>query len=166
MRAEEYLPIRVLDADDDVASFCSGNDDNDRWLRERAKKAMASNTARVYVLETVTRRIVGYYSLSAHSVRRSNELPGSLRRNVPDPIPCTLLGQLAVDQSLQGVGAGARLLQDAVKRALLASGVVASRALVVDAADENAAGFYRHFGFKPLSEGRRLFIPLNVKRSS
>lgn len=160
MTTPGYLPIRPLDANDDPASFCSGNDDNDRWLKQRAKKAMESNTARVYVLETEDKRIVGYYSLSAHAVQRSNELPGMLRRNVPDPIPCTLLGQLAVDREYQGTGAGARLLQDAVKRAFLASEVVASRALVVEAADDNAVGFYRHFGFLSLSEGRRLFIPL------
>lgn len=160
MRGEKFLPIRPLGDVDDLASFCSGNGDNDRWLKDRARKAVQSNTARVYVLETEDRRIVGYYSLSAHAVRRSNELPGSLRRNVPDPIPCTLLGQLAVDRSYQGAGVGARLLQDAVKRSLAASEVVASRALVVDAADENAVGIYRHFGFRLLSGERRLFIPL------
>lgn len=160
MSEEGFLPIRALDEADDLSTFSSGNDDNDNWLKSRAKKAVKSNTARVYVLETTNSRLVGYYSLSAHSVRRSNELPGSVRRNAPDPIPCTLLGQLAVDRSFQGAGAGARLLQDAIKRALSASEVVASRALVVDAADDNAVGFYQHFGFKSLSGERRLFIPL------
>lgn len=160
MSGEGFLPIRALSESDDLSVFCSGNEDNDGWLKNRSIKAVKSNTARVYVLETADSRLVGYYSLSAHSVRRSNELPGSIRRTAPDPIPCTLLGQLAVDQSYQGAGAGARLLQDAIKRALGASEVVASRALVVDAADDNAAGFYQHFGFKPLSGERRLFIPL------
>ena len=81
--------------------------------------------------------------------------------NAPNPIPCTLLGQLAVDERYQGESAGARLLQDAIRRAAAASRIVASRALVVDPADEHAEGFYAHFGFQRLeSDSRRMFVRL------
>lgn len=77
------------------------------------------------------------------------------------PIPCTLLGQLAVNARYQGKSAGALLLQDAIKCAARASMVVASRALIVDPGDERAEGFYQHFGFRRLSDkSRRMFLPL------
>ena len=156
-----FLRIRPLLDDDDVSGFSSGNDDNDAWLKGRAHRAMRDGTARVYVLPLSTGEICGYYALSTHAVARVGTLAGSLRRNTPDPIPCTLLGQLAVDEHYQGESAGARLLQDAVRRAVAASRIVASRALVVDPADERAEGFYAHFGFQRLaSDSRRMFVRL------
>ena len=115
----------------------------------------------MYVLLLGDGTICGYYTLSAHSVARTSDLVGAVRRNAPDPITCTLLGQLAVDARYQGESAGARLLQDAIKRAARASMVVALRALIVDPSDERNEGFYQHFGFRRLSEGTRgMFLPL------
>ncbi len=102
-----------------------------------------------------------YYALSARSAARTSDLVGGVRRNAPDPISRTLLGQLADDTRYQGKSAGARLLQDAIRRAARASMVVASRALIVDPSDECAEGFYQHFGFRRLSNSsRRMFLPL------
>lgn len=158
--AVEFAPIRLLEKEDTLDSFSSGSPSNDAWLLNHAKRTMKDNTARVYVLCLADGTLVGFYSLSTHSIRRSADVPGNLRRNAPDPIPCTLLGQLAVGKRFQGMSAGARLLQDAIKRAIAASSVVASRALVVDAIDEHAADFYRHFGFKDLNDSGRLYVKL------
>ena len=156
-----FRRIRPLIDDDDVSGFHSGNGDNDAWLKEGARRAMRSGTARVYVLPLANEEICGFYSLSTHAVARVGTLTGSLRRNAPDPIPCTLLGQLAVDERFQGESAGARLLQDAIRRSAAASRIVASRALVVDPADERAEGFYAHFGFQRMaSDSRRMFVRL------
>lgn len=156
-----FLRIRPLLDDDDVSAFSSGNDDNDAWLKGRAHRAMRDGTARVYILPLSTGEICGYYALSTHAVARVGTLAGPLRRNAPNPIPCTLLGQLAVDERYQGESAGARLLQDAVRRAAAASRIVASRALVVDLANEHAEGFYAHFGFQRMaSDSRRMFVRL------
>lgn len=156
-----FCRIRPLLDDDDVSGFSSGNGDNDLWFGEHAHRAMRDGTARVYVLPIVTGEICGFYALSAHAVARVGALAGSLRRNAPNPIPCTLLGQLAVDERYQGKSAGARLLQDAICRAAAASRIVASRALVVDPADEHAEGFYAHFGFQRLaSDSPRMFVRL------
>ncbi len=156
-----FRPIRALEDADDVATFHSGNVANDAWLKERARRAVRGSTARVYVLPLEDGVICGYYALSAHAVARLGSVAGALRRNAPDPIPCTLLGQLAVDERFQGMSAGSRLLQDALKRAMAASRIVASRALLVDPADERAAGFYAHFGFAPLSsDSKRMFVRL------
>lgn len=155
-----FLPIRLLGPADDLSGFSSGSAPNDDWLRSRARRATREGTARTYVITTDDGALCGFYSLSTHSVARSNELPGALRRNAPDPIPCTLLGQLAVDERFQGMSVGARLLQDAILRAARAAQIVASRALVVDAIDERAASFYRHFGFKAYHGPLKLFVRL------
>ena len=68
-------------------------------------------------------------------------------------------GRLAVDLTYRGQKLGAALLWDAVTRSLRSE--VAVAALVVDAKDEAAEAFYRHFGFVSLEgEGRRLVLPL------
>ena len=69
------------------------------------------------------------------------------KKNMPNPLPVTVLGRLAVDQSHAGRGIGIALLRDAVLRARLASVHAASRGIFVQALDEEAASFYLKFGF-------------------
>jgi GNAT superfamily N-acetyltransferase len=76
-------------------------------------------------------------------------------------LPATLLGRLAVDQGMKGRGLGEFLLMDALRRSLEASARIAAMAVLVDAKDDAAHAFYRHFGFLPLHEQpRRLFLPM------
>lgn len=156
-----FARIRPIKETDDLSDFSSGCSTMDEWLDRYGVRATRSNTSRVYVLPLEDGTICGYYTLSAHAIARTGDLMGRMRRNAPDPIPCTLLGQLAVDVRYQGRSAGARLLQDAVLRARRASLSVASRALIVDPVDEAAEGFYAHFGFTALSQtSGRMFLPL------
>ena len=54
------------------------------------------------------------------------------------------------------------LVADALRRVAQASQVMAVYALVVDALDDSAAGFYRQFGFTSLpSQPLKLFLPLD-----
>jgi len=78
-------------------------------------------------------------------------------------VPATLLGRLAVDVRLRGKGAGEHLLMDALRRALEAAREVASLAVVVDAKDDAAVSFYRHYDFISFADRpRRLFLPMAV----
>ena len=70
------------------------------------------------------------------------EVPGALRRNMPDPLPVVVLGRLAVDLRQQGQGLGSALVADALR-------LCGARALLVHAIDEQADAFYRSFGFRP-----------------
>lgn len=66
-----------------------------------------------------------------------------------------------MDIGSQDSGLGGVLLWDAMKRILAAFVTLAIWAVIVDAIDERAASFYRHFGFEPLeSSGRTLFLTL------
>ncbi|MFS2176633.1 GNAT family N-acetyltransferase [Rhizobium pisi] len=68
------------------------------------------------------------------------------RRLPPYPaIPVARIRRLATDKDFQGRRLGAALLWDAANRALRSE--LRVFALAVDAKDEQAAAFYRHFGF-------------------
>jgi predicted N-acetyltransferase YhbS len=65
------------------------------------------------------------------------------------PIGVILLARLAVDLSERGAGLGKALLVDGLMRALTAADAIGARAILVHAIDEEAASFYKKFGFEP-----------------
>ncbi|KDB09358.1 GCN5-related N-acetyltransferase [Burkholderia sp. lig30] len=104
--------------------------------------------------------VAGYYTLSAASVALE-ELPHEVARKLPryPSIPAVRMGRLAVDLKYRGKGLGAALLVNALQRA--AKSEIPAVALTVDAKDETAAAFYRHFGFMQLTnDPLALFLPL------
>lgn len=151
---------RQLSEKDDISSLCCGVEVVDDWAHRRAHKAMSQDTAVVYTC-FADNRVAGLYSLSAHSVARSDVKGGWLRRNTPEQIPAVLLGMLGVDKDYQGQGLGRSLLRDAVLRARNVSREIGARALLVDPAGEGASRFYEHYGFRPLPETERLLLPLH-----
>jgi GNAT superfamily N-acetyltransferase len=90
--------------------------------------------------------VVGYYSLAVGAVAHA-DVPGRIRRNMPDPVPMMILGRLAVDKGFQGKGIGAGLLRDAILRTLQAAEIAGIRALLVHALNERAKRFYEGYGF-------------------
>lgn len=133
----------------DVSSFDCGNDALNRFLQRHALDNQRNQSARSYVALRGEARVVGYYSLAAASAE-FDFVPARLAKGLArHPIPLTLLARLAVDVTEQGAGLGSGLLKDAFKRFLQAQAIIAARALVVQAKDEQASVFYRHFGFEP-----------------
>ena len=132
---------------DDRSAFSSGEPALDTWLKHNALKSQASGAARTYVI-TAEQTVVGYYSLAAGSVSRRGAT-GTVRRNLPDPVPVILLARLAVDSQWKGQGLGAALLRDAALRTRQAAHLVGIRAMLVHAISPEAARFYRYFGFQP-----------------
>ena len=126
-------------------NFESGVSSLDDWLRRRARSNQENGASRTYVV-TCKANVIGYYCLAAGALAAS-DAPGKIRRNMPDPIPMTILGRLAVDQKFQGQGIGAALLQDAVLRAGQAGHIVGSRGILVHAISEEAHAFYTRYGF-------------------
>jgi GNAT superfamily N-acetyltransferase len=139
----------------DVSAFSCGRPVLDDWLRESAAGALARKVATTFVRTTPgSKAVVAYYSLAGHLILRE-DLPRTVGHGSPRHVPAVLLARLAVDRSLQGSGAGADLLVDALGRVVAASRPVAARFVVVDALDDDAHRFYEHFGFTSL-DGRRL----------
>ena len=119
--------------------------------------------ARVFVAVDDQRGIVGFYSLSSFTLAIS-DLPREYAKRLPryDLILAALIGRLARDERVRGEGVGDLLLADAVRRAIGASRSLAVFAIVVEARNEEAAAFYRGFGFAPFpSRPLRLFMPMS-----
>jgi GNAT superfamily N-acetyltransferase len=151
---------RPLLPDDNVATFDCGAASLNDWLRTRALKNETTGASRTFVsIDSETDAVTGYYCLSASSLLLEGA-PGSVRRNMPDPIPVILIGRLAVDQSFKGKGLGASLLQHALVKGLEASRIVGARAFIVDALDGEAERFYGKFGFAlmPPASKRAMYI--------
>ena len=157
------LLVRALDSRHDRSGFICCIAALDDYLQKQARQDVKRRISRVYVttMPEQPNTIVGYYTLSSLSIELTH-LPESLARKLPHhPIPAALLGRLAVDRMAQGHGVGKMLLVDALKRTLAVSDEIAIYALVVDAINEQAQGFYEQFGFSlPGARGRRLFLPL------
>jgi GNAT superfamily N-acetyltransferase len=153
-----------LSKDQDLSVFTSGSAPLDDWLRQRALKAEAK-TARTY---TVARgsTVVGYYCLAAGSILRG-DLPKKLQRNSPEVIPVMVLGRLAVDKRCQGHGIGAGMLKDAMLRCVEVSEIAGIRAMLVHAKDDEAAKFYKKFGFVQAELGPQTFLlPIETIKAS
>ncbi len=134
-----------LRADHDLAEFTCGEPSLDDWLRRRALRNESSGASRTYVV-CVGQRVVGYYALAVGAVAHAGA-PGSVRRNMPDPVPVMVIGRLAVDDNFQGLRIGPGLLRDAVLRTLQAAEIAGIRAILVHAISERARRFYVDGGF-------------------
>ncbi|HEX5325470.1 MAG TPA: GNAT family N-acetyltransferase [Acetobacteraceae bacterium] len=145
----------------DLDSFTSGQPPLDGWLRGRALRNQETGDSRTFVVAE-RGRVTGFYALSTGAAARVG-LPGSLRRNAPEPVPLLLLGQLAVDRDWQRRGLGAALLRDACRRAVSALGQVGFRALAAHPIDD-AASFYCRFGWTPIPDSRPPLLVLPVQR--
>lgn len=129
----------------DAADFRNQHDDLVRWLRERALQNEQARASRTLVAATEG-RIVGFFALAAGAIECA-DAPGSIRRNMPAPIPAIVLARLAVDERHQGRGLGSTLLSHALRRSLHAGSLIGARVLLCHAADETARLFYLRHGF-------------------
>ena len=143
-------PPRPLSADDDRESFDCGRDSLNQWFRRHAWRNQQTGASRTNVVcDPVTRAIVGYVSLCTGQIGRAF-LPKSAQRNMPDPLPVILVGQLAIDQRYQGRGYARSLLWFALMTALRLSKDVGCFGVLTHPLDDGLRQFYRRFGFEDL----------------
>ena len=162
MTGLDRLVVEPLGRKHERTAFSCGLPELDRYFARQAGQDVRRRIARVFVCTAGNAEaVLGFYTLSALSIDLAS-LPEELSRKLPHhPVPCALVGRLAVDRSAHGRGIGRMLLADAVKRVVAAGETVAMHALIVDAANDDAKRFYEGFGFAPLSdEPMRLFLPL------
>ena len=161
----QNLVIAPLNPSHDRAGFQCGLEALDRYLKKQAKQDIKRRIGRVFVATKPDNpeTVIGYYTLSTLSIEL-NQLPEKLARKLPKyQVPAALIGRLAVGNAAKGQGVGKMLLADAIRRTLAVSDQIAIYAMVVDAIDDNAKGFYEQFGFTRLSDDSpRLFLPLKT----
>ncbi len=117
------------------------------WLRNIARRAHSTNTARVYVVtEPDSPIVVGYYAWCMASISNAEAPKRMLSGAGRYPRhPVALLARLGVDIRHQNRKIGMSLLQDVVRRAAEISGQIGCLGLLVHAETEEAAKFYtRH----------------------
>ena len=139
-----------------LTGFDSGEPVLDDWLIGSALNADRSGTARNFVWSDDELQVVAFMSLCPHEIRRK-VLPFKGGRGSPNVIQAILLARLALDRRLHGEGLGAQLLVDAIGRAVDAVDLAGGRFIVVDALHEQAAAFYRRFGFQEVPD-----VPLRL----
>ena len=140
-------PIEKLSKAHDLSAFDCGTESLNGWLKRYALVNQQNDSAQTYVLHR-NGIVVGYYALTAGSVR-PEEAPGRVSKGLAKhPIGVILLARLATDKREQGKGLGKALLKDALLRIMSAADAIGARAVLVHAIDEGARKFYEHFGFE------------------
>lgn len=118
----------------------------DRWLQTWALASQDKGFTVVMVVHEAG-RMMGYYGIAPTAV-----LPATLPRNIrtdrsPSPVPCLPLGPLAFDLGWAGRGIGTALPAHAPRRCVAGAAQIGGRAVVISALDEEAAQFWRRWGF-------------------
>jgi GNAT superfamily N-acetyltransferase len=123
------------------------------WLRTHAISNQAKGFTRVLVVHSKM-RVVGFYGLAPTSIP-PNVLSQAVRTGQhPDPVPCLLLAQLAVDKDWTGRGVGRGLLKSALLRCIAGAAMIGGRAVIVRAIDAEAEKFWERHGFRPSRDDR------------
>lgn len=153
-------PVAKLDPSHDRSGFDCGVESLNRYLLTQATQDLRRGLAVPYVVPAPTNKAVAaYFTLSAASIDLGS-LPDKLARKLPSGavIGASLLGRMAVDRAYQGTGLGELMIGAAVDLSF-AQSPLACTVMIVDALNEDAARFYRHFDFVPFPEmPRRLFL--------
>lgn len=142
-----YSRPEPMEPEHDVSGFDCGSEAQTTALRRYALQAHLADAARVYVVSLAgTRRVVGYYALSAGSVQREGAAPRLSKGLGRYPIPVVVLTRLGVDVTEQGRGLGSSLVRDALLQTAAVADRVGVRALLIHAETPDAAAFYRRIG--------------------
>ena len=149
----------------DRKNFDCGVDALNVYIQRFANQDQKRSLTKVYVLADQN-HIIGYYTLSAHSVLR-DKLPPDIKLGGYSDIPFLLLGRLAVDIDHQKQGYGDASLVHAFENTQQAAQQVGILGIIVDAKDESAVSFYQGFGFRRLTEMKnRLVLPITAMESA
>jgi GNAT superfamily N-acetyltransferase len=154
-------PPEPLNAGHDISSFDCGKPALNDWLKSYSLSNQAKGFTRVLVVCDAD-RVIAFCGLAPTAVP-----PSILSRKLrtgrpPDPLPCILLGQLAVDKAYTGKGIGSALLRHALERCVAAAQAIGGRAVIVRAIDAEAEAFWSSCGFTASGSDRStLFRSLN-----
>jgi GNAT superfamily N-acetyltransferase len=128
--------------------FTSGEPSLDKWLRRYAGQNRRGNTAAVWVIADRDHRVVCYATLSMTSVDRAAS-PAPLAKGAPIQVPALLVGRLATDTRVTGLGLGTQMVKHILATAAELNLKAACRAVVATALNPTAFRWWQRFGFDP-----------------
>ena len=151
---------RPLVKSDDREGFDCGHGVLNHWFQRHAWSNEKERASRTYVvIDEEQNRVAGYVTLAMGQIERE-WLSKSRHRNMPNPIPVVILGQLAIDKDYQGQGIGADLLAFALEIAIVTSESVGTVGVLTHPLYSDVRAFYQRWGFSDL-EGdpkRSMFV--------
>jgi GNAT superfamily N-acetyltransferase len=156
---------QALGANHQFEDFDCGKAALNEWLVRHAMQAQSSGSARTFVVVEGL-RVVGYFSLAVGQAD-AMEVPDRIRKGMGRyPIPVVILARLAVSLKDQGKGIGVGMLQEAIRRTIAVADQAGVRALLTHPIDEDAARFYRRFGFElsPIREQQLLLLLKDARK--
>ncbi len=156
----EGFTFEALNSAHDRAGFSCGVPALDRYFRELVTQDIRRRVTNCFVALDHAGKVAGYYTFAATSLPLPELTPEQAKR-LPrySSFPACLIGRLAVDQQFRGRGLGSSLIVDAITRTMRAEPAIF--ALIVDAKDEMALGFYEHLGFyRFASRPMTLYLPI------
>ena len=157
------MQISKLNKTHNRKAFDCGNELINRFIRQLASQMLKRNEVVIYIAHDNSKNdeVAGFYTLSAMQIEQADDPDLLKKQSKHMPIPCVLLGRLAVDKQYQGQGLGADLLLHALKTSKILSQTLGVAFIVVDAKDEVAKSFYQAYGFVELqSNPLRLCLPI------
>lgn len=163
MNIKKDVVIERIDKSHDYKSFQCGNPELDSYLQKYARQNDLTGIGRTYVAHLKnSKKIIGYYTIASSSID-GESLSEKLSKKLPGyPVPCALLGRLAVSEDYQREGLGEFLLMDALSRVLAISDQIGLYALIVEAVNDKARDFYMKYGFEAFIDNK-LRLVLSIK---
>ncbi len=159
------MKVIPLTGSHDRQAFDCGRQELNDWLRQVARQHQDKGLSKTFVAirDEEPARICGYYALTLAELE-NRHLPEVRRKKMPRRIPGVRLGRLAVDRQYQCNGLGELLLVDALVRAQRIHTEADGMGLFIDAIDEDAARYYRRFGFEACPDNPLLlFMPVQTE---
>ena len=129
------------------------------WLRQVARQHQKKGLSKTFVAipDEEPTCICGFYALTLAEIDH-RFLPDAYQKKLPQRIPGVRLGRLAVDLRYQNKRLGELLLIDAILRAQRIHQDAGVVGLFVDALDEQASDFYRHYGFLNIPDNPLMLV--------
>lgn len=150
------MAIRVvpLETVHEVGEFNCGNNDLNVFLQTIARQHQRKFISKTYVLidDDAPTVVMGFYTVAVRKMVSKDDLPPEMAKKIPSEVPGFSVARLAIQNELQGRGYGEYMLFHALTRAARVADEIGGYAVFVDAKDEEAAKFYKKYGFVPFPD--------------
>ena len=156
------MRIEILTRAHDREGFDCGSKDLNRYLRHTAHQHSEKGISRTFVLvnDEDPSAILGFFTLASCEIL-VDKLPRKYEKKYPTRAPAVKLARLAVVKNMQKKGLGTHMMLDAMDRILRVAEHLGIIGFFVDAKNDEAAMYYKQFGFIPLPDNPlELFLPI------